>query len=330
MRHRGRGETHARREDGGWRLNVGASESCKSYNPISWWNDGCERVADLSGALRHREVQGVQVPTLVYGTAWKEDQTERLTGMAIKAGFRGVDTANQRRHYYEEGVGNALRAALAAGGVSRDEMFLQTKFTFAPGQDNRLPYDPRAPVGKQVAQSFESSLQHLGVDRLDSYVLHGPSRREGLSDVDWQAWGAMEEVQKSGRTRLLGVSNVSFGQLTELHARARVKPAVIQNRCFVWPKADADTRAFCKENGLVYQGFSLLTADRELLRQATVTSIARRAQVPAEVVVFRYALEVGMVVLTGTTSAEHMEQDLRVFEVEMKAAEAEAIERLVR
>ncbi|MEA3136298.1 MAG: hypothetical protein QOC71_579, partial [Thermoplasmata archaeon] len=109
---------------------------------------------------------------LVYGTAWKEDATERLVGLALEAGFRGIDTANQRKHYHEAGVGAALRTAFADGVVARDELFLQTKFTHLGGQDHRLPYDPRAPVAKQVEQSFAKSLEHLGIDRLDSYVLH--------------------------------------------------------------------------------------------------------------------------------------------------------------
>src|SRR5688572_1271829 len=113
----------------------------------------------------------------LYGTAWKEEATERLTLLAIEQGFRGIDTANQRKHYHEAGVGLAVAAAIKQGLVTRDELFLQTKFTFIGGQDQRLPYDLRAPIATQVEQSFASSLEHLQTDRLDSYVLHGPSQR---------------------------------------------------------------------------------------------------------------------------------------------------------
>src|SRR5438874_13708987 len=89
-------------------------------------------------------IDGVPVPRFLYGTAWKEDETERLTRLALEAGFRGIDTANQRRHYFEEGVGAAVAKAIADGLVRRDELFLQTKFTFVDGQDHRLPYDPNA------------------------------------------------------------------------------------------------------------------------------------------------------------------------------------------
>jgi len=96
------------------------------------------------------------VPDFIYGTAWKEDRTAGLTELALRAGFRAIDTANQRRHYFEEGVGQALAAAYRAGLVRRDELFLQTKFTYQRGQDHRLPYDPAAELAVQVSQSMAS------------------------------------------------------------------------------------------------------------------------------------------------------------------------------
>src|SRR5262249_6983830 len=123
---------------------------------------------------RTLSIDGVRVPRFLYGTAWKEDQTQRLATMALEQGFRGIDTANQRKHYFEAAVGAAVQAALRDGVVTRDDLFLQTKFTFREGQDHRLPYDPASPVPKQVEQSFASSLEHLGVTMIDCYVLHGP------------------------------------------------------------------------------------------------------------------------------------------------------------
>src|SRR5262245_18454152 len=98
----------------------------------------------------------VIVPRFLYGTAWKEDRTRQLTELALAQGFRGIDTANQRRHYHEAAVGEAIRALLDRGRVARGELFLQTKFTFRGGQDHRLPYDPAAPIAAQVDQSFAS------------------------------------------------------------------------------------------------------------------------------------------------------------------------------
>jgi diketogulonate reductase-like aldo/keto reductase len=79
-------------------------------------------------ANRYQDIDGIPVPRFFYGTAWKEDQTQRLTELALKNGFRGIDTANQRRHYHEAGVGAAIAATLASGLVKRADLFLQTKF----------------------------------------------------------------------------------------------------------------------------------------------------------------------------------------------------------
>lgn len=280
-------------------------------------------------APQHVTAQGLPIPTLVYGTAWKEERTEGLVRQALAAGFRGIDTANQRKHYHEAGVGAALKAALAEGALRRDDLFLQTKFTYVRGQDHRLPYDPQAPVAEQVAQSFASSLEHLGVDRLDSYVLHGPSRAVGLGRDDWDAWGAMESLQKAGRTRLLGVSNVSLAQLEELCLGASVRPGVVQNRTLLHPRADAATRAFCREHGIAYQGFSLLTAAPALLAHPVVRgAAARTGRTPAEVLL-RFWLEQGVVVLTGTTSPQHMAQDLSVYGFELTSEEHATLARML-
>src|SRR5262249_24321479 len=167
-------------------------------------------------------IEEVRVPRFLYGTAWKEDQTRRLTEVALEQGFRGIDTANQRRHYHEAAVGQGIAAVIASGLVARDHLFLQTKFTFRPGQDDRLPYDPKAPISTQVEQSFASSLKHQGTEFIDSYLLHGPTERAGLGSADWEAWRAMETIYDSGRARLLGISNVSLEQLQRLWQQARV------------------------------------------------------------------------------------------------------------
>ena len=263
---------------------------------------------------RSRAVQEIAAPTFLYGTAWKEDRTEGLVREALAAGFRGFDTANQPRHYHEEGVGRALAAALEEGMVSRGDLFLQTKFTHVGGQDHRVPYEPRAPVADQVARSFRSSLEHLRVERIDSYVLHGPSRRVGLAEADREAWRAMERIRESGGARLLGVSNVTAEQLEELCALAHVKPAFVQNRCFARTGWDAAVRRVCEARDIVYQGFSLLTANPEVLSHPAVRSLARRLERTVPQVIFRFALEVGMIPLTGTSDPEHMRQDLEVFD----------------
>jgi diketogulonate reductase-like aldo/keto reductase len=275
-------------------------------------------------------IDGVHVPRFLYGTAWKEEQTQRLTELALRQGFRGIDTANQRKHYHEAAVGQAVAAVVQGSTVARQDLFLQTKFTFRAGQDHRLPYDLRAPVGTQVEQSFANSLEHLRTTAIDSYLLHGPSQRSGLAAADWEAWRAMEALHDSGRARLLGVSNVSLEQLRRLCERARVPPRFVQNRCYASRGWDREVREFCAAHGLVYQGFSLLTANRDALAHPEVARIARRHGRTASQVVFRFALDLGMIPLTGTTDAGHMREDLDVFTFRLGPEEVERIERLDR
>jgi diketogulonate reductase-like aldo/keto reductase len=270
------------------------------------------------------------LPPFLYGTAWKEEETERLVRLALEAGFRGIDTANQRKHYYEAAAGAAIAKAIADGLVTRDELFVQTKFTYRNGQDHRLPYDPAADPATQVRQSFASSLEHLQLQIIDSYVLHGPSRRRGLAAEDRAVWQTMEELHGAGSTRFLGVSNVALDQLEALCGLARVQPAFVQNRCYASTGWDAEVRELCRARGIIYQGFSLLTANARELRTSTFREIVTRSgKTPAQVV-FRFALQVGMLPLTGTSDPAHMREDLAVDDFELSAEDVVRIENIGR
>lgn len=264
----------------------------------------------------HRQLttrSGDAAPLFLYGTAWKEERTEALVELALRQGFRGIDTANQRRHYNEPAVGAAVH--------DRDGIFIQTKFTYVEGQDSRLPYDPRAGYPAQVRQSFESSLEHLG--HIDSYLLHGPRSRRGLTDVDREVWRAMEQLP----VKMLGISNVTAEQLEMLCDFARVKPSFVQNRCFAQLGWDSEVRRVCAANGIIYQGFSLLTANARELAAPAVRRIAAAHQATVPQIVFAFALRVGMVCLTGTTNAQHMTEDLAAAEIELSEGEIEIISR---
>ncbi len=279
---------------------------------------------------RRRTVRGVSVPAFLYGTAWKEERTEELTREALAAGFRGIDTANQRRHYVEAAAGAAVAAALRDGALAREEVFLQTKFTSIAGQDRRLPYQPYADPATQVRQSFDSSLEHLKTTYVDSYVLHGPSSARGISEEDWAVWRAMESLQRANKARWLGISNVTLPQLRAIQEGAKVPPAFVQNRCHARTGWDRDVRAWCAQHEIVYQGFSLLTANAAALVSGAVRrAAARTGRTPAQVV-FRFALQVGMLPLTGTSSRVHMEEDLACFDFALEPEEVRAIEDCAR
>jgi diketogulonate reductase-like aldo/keto reductase len=267
------------------------------------------------------------IPDFLYGTAWKEERTPALVELALRTGFRGIDTANQRRHYFEAGVGQGLAAAYGAGVVTRADLFLQTKFTYRSGQDHRLPYDPAASLSVQVAQSLASSLEHLGADHVDSFVLHGPSSGYSWTDADAEVWEAMRKERAAGRTRLLGVSNVSLAHLEPMAAISEV-PAFVQNRCYARLGWDREVRLFCREHKIIYQGFSLLTANPEVLDHPAVTGLGLRENLTPAQIIFAFARAVGLLPLTGTSSAEHMSQDLASAKPTLPPEAVRAIETL--
>lgn len=262
----------------------------------------------------------------LYGTAWKEERTAELTELALRKGFRGIDTANQRRHYFEEGVGEGLAAAYRQGLVKRNDLFLQTKFTYQRGQDHRLPYDPAAPLPTQVAQSITGSLQHLGTDYIDSFVLHGPSSNHDWTDDDTEVWEAMRQERTAGRTRLLGVSNVSLSHLQQMEAARTELPKFVQNRCYARLGWDRGVREFCRDHQMIYQGFSLLTANQELVNHPAIGELAATLGATPAQLIFSFARAVGMLPLTGTSSAEHMQQDLASRDMEIPEKAVAAIE----
>jgi diketogulonate reductase-like aldo/keto reductase len=272
--------------------------------------------------------QPSSIPSFLYGTAWKEDRTAALTELALRSGFRAIDTANQRKHYFEAAVGQGLAAAYAAGIVKRADLFLQTKFTYQEGQDHRLPYDPAATPSVQVAQSLASSLQHLGTDHVDSFVLHGPASQSQWTTADFETWQAMIKERDAGRTRLLGVSNISLDQLQQM-ARAHAEPAAfVQNRCYARLGWDREVRAFCREHNIIYQGFSLLTANQQVLRHPTIAALAVEINATPAQIIFAFARQIGMLPLTGTSNAEHMKQDLASLSLELPPDAVKAIERI--
>lgn len=274
------------------------------------------------------KMSGFEVPRFFYGTAWKEEDTIRCVTEALAAGFRSIDTANQRKHYYEEAVGRALVESYINNICKREDLFLQTKFTHVAGQDERLPYEAAADTYTQVMQSFESSLRHLHAEYIDSFVLHGPSTRAGLAQEDWDVWQAMEDIASSSQAKLIGVSNVILPQLEFIYEHSRVKPHFVQNRCYANTRWDFEVRDFCNKNGILYQGFSLLTANKWVLEHREIQDLAYNLKISPEQLIFAFAMEVGMLPLTGTSDPEHMKEDLESFEISLDKKQIHLIENI--
>jgi diketogulonate reductase-like aldo/keto reductase len=258
---------------------------------------------------------GVKMPRIIYGTAWKKDRTADLVVKAIQTGFKGIDTACQPIHYNEPQIGTALQR-LKEHGIEREALFLQTKFTPLSGQDPRqVPYEKNAPVELQIAQSFETSKSNLQTEYVDSLILHSPMAPHALL---MKAWNAMEKIQKTGGARQLGISNCyDTDVIRSLYADADVKPAVVQNRFYQETGYDADLRHWCSKHEVIYQSFWTLTANPHILASNIIRAIAWKYKKTEAQIFFRYLSLSGIVPLTGTTSEQHMREDLSIFDFEL-------------
>lgn len=263
---------------------------------------------------------GVRMPRLVYGTAWKAERTAALVEAALRAGFRGIDTAAQPKHYDESGVG----AGLAEVGLPREQLYVQTKFTPPDGQDRaRLPYALEAPLAVQVEQSLMGSLVRLGCDYVDGLVLHSPlASRAATLD----AWRAMEQGVARGMVRQLGISNCyALAEFDALYRAATIKPAVLQNRFYARTRHDRELRAYCRAHDVVYQSFWTLTANPEALASATLRNLALRHRCAPAQILYRYLTHIDVVPLIGTSSVAHMREDLAIFDFVLDARECDAV-----
>eukprot|EP00041_Stephanoeca_diplocostata_P016524 m.325829 g.325829 ORF g.325829 m.325829 type:complete len:491 (-) comp20389_c1_seq1:734-2206(-) len=253
----------------------------------------------------------ILVPDMIYGTAWKKDDTASHTIDAVKLGYRGIDTANQLRHYDEAAVGDALSTVMEQLDLAREDIFIQTKYTPSNGQDaGTEPYDVKADVDEQLRQSLASSLSHLGITYIDSYLMHDPMQNH---EDRMKVWRAMEAAYDDGTVKLLGISNINAVQLGELLRDARIKPAFVQNRFQSTRGAwDAEVRALCFQHEITYQAFSVVGSNRGLLTESTVMNSAHWHGVTTSQILFRFAIQAGTIAITGTSSHAHKNENLEL------------------
>lgn len=264
---------------------------------------------------------------LIYGTAWKKERTVELVLSAWQAGFRAFDTACQPKHYREDLVGEALGQILQTG-VARTDFYVQTKFTPPTGQDAAsIPYNRALPVAEQVAQSFEVSLKNLCTDYVDGLILHSPLQ---TLEETLTAWRAFERIYEYGAARRLGISNCyDLDFFKQLYAQAKVKPSIVQNRFYAKTDFDKNLRAFCLQQGVVYQSFWTLTANPHILEQPVIMLLCRRLRKTPAQIFFRYLVARGITPLTGTSDLEHMQEDLAISEFELAVDDLKAIDELL-
>lgn len=270
---------------------------------------------------------GVKMPKIIYGTAWKKERTSSLVELALRSGFRGVDTACQPKHYSEALVGEAL-LNMQHEGIKREDVFIQTKFTPIGGQDpDETPYDPSATLSEQVKQSFTVSKQNLHTHYIDSLVLHSPyTRFEDLMEV----WHTMESFVQNGEVGQLGISNCySLEVLQNLYAESDIKLAILQNRFHAKTDYDKEIRQWCDTHNVIYQSFWSLTANPKIVEGKTLDALSQKYQTTPAEIWFSFLRENRIVPLVGTSSSQHMLEDLGSLELSLSADEVEQIQRLL-
>ena len=260
--------------------------------------------ADVTQDGRARVLaDGTEIPLLALGV-WQVPEgpvCEEAVSWALEAGYRHIDTA--QAYGNEASVGRALRAS----GLPREEVYLTTKFH--PGRT-----DPEVEA--------QRSLERLGVDFVDLYIVHWPQ-----GGPTW-AWEGMQRAHAAGHTRSIGVSNFSVADLDAVAAVADVQPVVdqVQFSPFEFRRG---LLAACEERGIVLEGYSPLGTGRHL-DDPQVTAIAERlARTPAQVLI-RWALQRDLVVLPKSTHRERIQANGQVFDFALTAEDVAALDGLDR
>ncbi|KUI57840.1 NAD(P)H-dependent D-xylose reductase [Cytospora mali] len=262
---------------------------------------------------------------LLYGTAWKKDETADLVFKAIQAGFTAVDTACQPRHYREDLVGEGIRKAFAEGVLKhRSDIWIQTKFTRPTGQDpETAPYDMNASVEEQVHTSIKTSLKHLrhyaDLDAssdesvyLDSLVLHSPfpDFKDTLT-----AWHTMSTYVPH-RVRAIGISNIPHALLLDLYDAVDIKPSCVQVRFQPETNWEIPTRRFCATRGIIFQAHRVLKKKEDMLDSELIREVSAALRVSRHVAMYLCVLGLGeyMSILGGPKSEGHMKEDIEGLE----------------
>ncbi|CZR55544.1 uncharacterized protein PAC_05432 [Phialocephala subalpina] len=282
------------------------------------------------------------IPDIIYGTAFKFENSASLVEAALRAGFRAIDTAGSQSAYREALVGEGIVAALASGSVAREDLY--TKFSpFKPSEDPALyPYDTTKSIPEQVAESVSSSLANLNVTYIDCLVLHSlyPDIQDTLT-----AWKAMEALVPSKVTSL-GLSNIDLNSLRRVCEMATVKPCAVQNRFtqdtvdkpnlafpsnLPYPQVpfDRDVREYCRQHGIAYAPWGLLWGSLDVLDgpEKVTEKAGHELGVSKEIACFALMRSLGgcqISILCGTTNAARMRKTLEgLAKVQRYLAESE-------
>jgi len=257
-----------------------------------------------------------QMPVVGFGTLIPDAAgTISATRDALEAGFRHFDCAERYRN--EREVGEALRAGLAAGGIAREDIFVTTKLW----NSNHRP--------ERVKPAFEASLDRLGLNYLDLYLIHTPFAFQPGEEQDPrdqngnilydrgvtlpETWGAMESLVDSGRCRAIGLSDISLNKLLPVYESARIKPAVVQVEAHPY-LPETELLEFCKEKGVVFLAFAPLGHGMRPgpLEDPVISAIARRVGKTSARVLLAWAVQRGTALLTTPRTAARAQENLNI------------------
>lgn len=249
---------------------------------------------------------GVKMPILGLGTYQITDpaQCEAVVLDALEAGYRLIDTA--AAYGNEEAIGRALKAS----GIPREELFITTKLWIASSG-----YQP-------ALQAFERSMEKLGLDYLDLYLMHWP-----FGDMHG-SWRAMTELQRAGRIRAIGVCNFEPDRLAELIAFADVVPALNQIESNPFHQR-VNEQHYLQQQGVQMQSWASFAEGRgDLFTNPVLTAIATRHHKSVAQVVLRWLIQRQIVVIPKTVSPERLRANIAVFDFELSAEETQQISQL--
>ena len=250
---------------------------------------------------------GIQIPQLGFGVFLiPPEETEKAASDALSAGYRLIDTAQGYRN--EEGVG----AAIASAGIQRDELFITTKLT-----NSEQGYD-------KALRAFDESMNKLGLDVLDLFLIHWP---QPMFDQYVETWRAFERLLADGRVSSIGVSNFEIEHLERLFAETDVVPAV--NQVELHPEfPQEELREFHAEHGILTESWGPLGQGKGLLENPHILDVARRKGRTPGQVVLRWHIQVGSVVIPKSVNPDRIRENIDIFDFELDEADMRAIEQV--
>ncbi|GGU12171.1 aldo/keto reductase [Streptomyces violascens] len=247
---------------------------------------------------------GVEMPQLGFGV-WQvpDDEATKAVATAIESGYRSIDTA--AIYDNERGTGKAV----AASGVAREDLFVTTKlWNSEQGYDSTL-------------RAFDTSLDKLGLDYVDLYLIHWPVPAK---DAYVDTYAAFEKIYADGRAKAIGVSNFQPVHLERLLGETSVVPAV--NQIELHPQlAQAESRALHAKHSIATEAWSPLGSGRGLLEVPTVVAIAQKHGRTAAQVVLRWHLQIGNVVIPKSVTPSRIKENIDVFDFELDTDDLAAL-----